>query len=42
MFELVLTGELSLDDELFSVDGASHVLTFGGKDSFSPEKGDMR
>ena len=30
-------GGLSLDDELFSVAGASHVLTFGGKDSFSPD-----
>ena len=41
MFDLVVTGggggKLSLDDELFSVDGASHVLTFGGKDSFSPD-----
>lgn len=30
-------GGLSLADELFSVDGASHVLTFGGKHSFSPD-----
>lgn len=37
VFKLVLTGGLSLDDELFSVDNGSPALTFCGKDSFLPD-----